>query len=965
MGGSSKKVTVGYKYYLGMHIILCHGPIDYIKRIRVDDRDAWTGFAADERISINAPGLFGGENREGGISGSVDIEMGGSTQLQNDYLQARLGNDIPAFRGVVGAVLRQVYLGLNPYLKKWAFRAQRIHTRGQGATQWYDEKSAILSVATADSVFVENFNGGKAGYLVYDYPTSGRPEDGLDDFDIVNDTYGPALLIEGGTFSVTSHPSIYKVLAVSAPLQRVTIKFKVLDRQDNDNGLMTLRDSSFNSVFGIGFARDKGIDSLQRPNVAFTDKSGQYGNPIGSGPVPLDVWHEAYIDYNSASGEFKCSIYNLETDQLFGSVTIAVGPRPDIYSVHFENDRSTVTAGSSLVDDVIITVGDVQQDMNPAHIIRECLTDSVWGMGYLEADIDDTSFSSAADTLYDEGMGISLLWDRQIPIEDFVSEIVRHINATLYVDRVTGLFTLKLIRNDYDEVSLISLDETNISNVSDYSRIDPGESVNSVTVVYWDAVTGENGSVTADDIGMIQAYGSVVNTTVQYPGFTNSTLASKVAARDLQTLSSPLLSCKIEANREAASLNIGDVFKFYWPDYHDGYIVMRVHQIALGDGKKNRVKITATEDVFALPTESLIAEEGSGWEEVGGAPEAVSEQLVFEAPYYELVQFLGQTTVDSQITDNPEIGYLYVAAARPNNGINAQLWVDSGAGYTEGGVLDFCPTATLGANVSRTETSWTFTNEDSLENVTIGSHAQINGELFKVEALDIDLGTMTVGRAVLDTIPEEHTAGDKILFWDAYPASDETEYVSGETLDVKILTNSSQGTLALAAAPVGSITLDQRALRPYRPANLKADIYLDPPDSWYPTYPVDVTWVERNRLQETSGDLLTWTDATITPEVGTDYRVKVEAVDDVGAVVGTIEEVLTSGSTTYQLTEATVGTWAEYPFMRVTVTTVVNGLDSFKSPYVQFRGPFREPNGLQVIYREMTAPTSLQGAPIL
>ena len=29
-GGGSKEVTVGYKYYVGMHMILCHGPVDNI-----------------------------------------------------------------------------------------------------------------------------------------------------------------------------------------------------------------------------------------------------------------------------------------------------------------------------------------------------------------------------------------------------------------------------------------------------------------------------------------------------------------------------------------------------------------------------------------------------------------------------------------------------------------------------------------------------------------------------------------------------------------------------------------------------------------------------------------------------------------------------------------------------------------------------------------------------------------------
>ena len=115
--GKSKKVTVGYKYYVGMHMVLCHGPVDSVTAIEVDDRTAWSGAATGGSVSINAPDLFGGESREGGVVGTVDVMMGGTTQGRNDYLQSKLGSDIPAFRGVLSAILRQVYVGNNPYLK--------------------------------------------------------------------------------------------------------------------------------------------------------------------------------------------------------------------------------------------------------------------------------------------------------------------------------------------------------------------------------------------------------------------------------------------------------------------------------------------------------------------------------------------------------------------------------------------------------------------------------------------------------------------------------------------------------------------------------------------------------------------------------------------------------------------------------------------------------------------------------
>ena len=85
--------------------------------------------------------------------------------------------------------------------------------------------------------------------------------------------------------------------------------------------------------------------------------------------------------------------------------------------------------------------------------------------------MNDTAFTSAADTLYGEGFGLSLLWERQQPIEDWLrDEVLRTIDAVLYVDIATGLWVLKLIRDDYDETSIPVLDESSIERIEDFAR---------------------------------------------------------------------------------------------------------------------------------------------------------------------------------------------------------------------------------------------------------------------------------------------------------------------------------------------------------------------------------------------------------------------------------------------------------------------------------------------------------------
>lgn len=107
MGGSSKQV-IGYRYYLGLHMAICHGPIKQLNRILVGKRNAFVGtVSSSSTIEIFKPDLFGGDKKEGGIVGVADIMFGENSQTENAYLQSNLGTAIPAFRGVVSAVFRE------------------------------------------------------------------------------------------------------------------------------------------------------------------------------------------------------------------------------------------------------------------------------------------------------------------------------------------------------------------------------------------------------------------------------------------------------------------------------------------------------------------------------------------------------------------------------------------------------------------------------------------------------------------------------------------------------------------------------------------------------------------------------------------------------------------------------------------------------------------------------------------
>ena len=140
-----QKTIVGYQYFVGMHMICCHSRPNAVKRVRVGEEDVWYGDVRENAtIFVNRPEAFR-KSQEGGVKCYVDIEFGEDDQEQNEYLLYNLDpNHVPAYRGVLGFVLNQVFVGESPYIKPWSFLIERTKT----SDDWYSEKATIPYLAS-------------------------------------------------------------------------------------------------------------------------------------------------------------------------------------------------------------------------------------------------------------------------------------------------------------------------------------------------------------------------------------------------------------------------------------------------------------------------------------------------------------------------------------------------------------------------------------------------------------------------------------------------------------------------------------------------------------------------------------------------------------------------------------------------------------------------------------------------
>lgn len=852
------EVTVGYKYLLSMHLVFSHGPIDRLIALKVDDKLAFVGdVTTNEQLTIDQPGLFGGETREGGVQCTVQVLHGGPTQLPDTYLQSLLAL-VPGYRGVFSLLFKRSYLGMNPYLKRWAGKMQRITVGDEGTEQWYVDKAVVFApdaetVIVVAQILAESFtslgaytfnNGAATWYSIADN-----------------------VLTIAAHSQIGAQANIIRTISI-ASIQKVEVDFSIGSLTPTDDASPFTMWMAGPSLFIIvNPAREAAFDPTRAPYVGVGGANTAYGTTA----LTSGVIYRCTFEVTSPT-QWTVTIKNRDTNVVFGTpMVFTVGqPATPLLQLEFNSDSASGSPETKYYSVKVFAETGSALDMNPSHIIRECLTNADWGMGYPDADMGD-SFIDAADALFDEQFGLSLVWDRQIPIEDFVKEVLKHIDAALYLDPATGKFEIKLIRNDYDVGTLLVFDQSNVEDVENFTRRQFDEMVNSVTLQYQSNLTDRDASVEVQDIAQVQLQSGVINTTVNYPGISKPTLASRIAARDLHTLSSPLASATILANQDARELRIGSPFKLVWPSYSDApFLIMRVTGMSIGDGKTNKVRMTATEDAFSIPAAAYVATGGSEWENPTVVPEPVGAQVAFEIPYFELVQQSGQGATDSELATNEDAGFVGAAAPRPASAINAVLATDTGTGYVDDGSMDFCPSCTITTPIDQDDVSVVVADLISSANITVDTHAQIDEELIKVVSL---VGTtLTFKRGMLDTVPAEHAADATIFFWDRFFGFDPTQYSLGETLNLKIKPVTGLGELSLADAIAMPLTLAGRAFRPYAPGDVKVGAVS------YPSVvetSIVVTWVHRDRTQQTSTDFIEQDEASIGPEAGTTYNVRV------------------------------------------------------------------------------------------
>jgi hypothetical protein len=311
-----------------------------------------------------------------------------------------------------------------------------------------------------------------------------------------------------------------------------------------------------------------------------------------------------------------------------------VGTSPNISKWAFELTR--------IPNGLNLTTPEVNDDdANPMNVLYEILTDPDWGLAISPSLIDATNFSTAAATLASEGNGFSFTLDGEMKADELIRLLTDQIDGVLYFDRANGQWKIKLARDDYDPGDLPIFDESNIVELTDYTRQTWDETTNQVRVSFTDRDDEYKKTFAlAQDMGNALIQVSNVSGDLRYPGVKDRDLANQIAWRELRSRSYPLAKVNLIINRLAFDLRPGDSFRLTWARLGITEVVFRVARITPGTIENGQINISAVQDIFATEAGSFGAPTGSGW--AGPVSEAVAvdtdETLVFEAPRQLVVQ---------------------------------------------------------------------------------------------------------------------------------------------------------------------------------------------------------------------------------------------------------------------------------------------------------------------------------------
>lgn len=947
MGSSKPKAKID-KFFMSAHYGVCL-EADEVKQIQIKEKRVWQGRLLDNTtLNINNENLFGGILKEGGVSGRIDVMFGGPTQKVSAWLASKFGRTVdtsPGYRGILSLVFRGATANRGFY---WT--ASQPYLGAIWVTLARFPKALNPTISRVPRV---GYNGPMSVFFVLD---------------------------DSGSMAGTRLASMKE--AVNLVLDQLPYHHRI----DLGGATMNGRQLSF---------RNATAAQVEQFRQWVNDTPASGGTNFLTGMQPGVSWFNQTAN-DSALGR-RLMFFITDGEPSSGSDDQAAAAAAnlinrtipvDIYAINIElaNVNAIAKLDNTPEDGLPVVSGQTSDelaatleaalagayDANPAHIIYECATNPDWGLGWTSDSVDMESFLTAAQTLYNERFGLSLMWTQSTTVENFANEVLDCIKGSTFTNPRTGKLTLRLIRGDYDVDQLPILNPDN-AKLRNFARKAWGETTNEMKVTWTNPDTEGGETVYAQDLGNIAMQGEVISDSKNFHGVRRADLAQRLANRELRQASAPLCSCEATIDRTMWDITPFDCVLLTWPEYGVYDLVMRVVDINYGATGSSAIRLSLIEDIFSLPEVTFVEPPSGEWINPDVPPGDITHGRVMPVPPYMAAQG-GYSPGDLVYPDT--LAALLVAA--PEGSTSSDFTFEVEEPTPSGGLewvqvgepRSFLGTALLATAVPREEFTQVRLGSE------VGQWAEVNSflligpvdappealEMALVTGVDEETGTLTLMRGVLDTVPAAWPAGTPVWVgtmddYEPVPAN----LVAGQTFRVRVLGQSSGG--QTSEPVVFSGVVNSRPSRPARPADVKVNGVGFNDVGILAGASLTFTWAHRNRLLE-DVSVLSWTAASVPLEEDVTYKIESDAIDINGAL---IEENWLSVDVgvvdTHTLDLSDLDVPAGSSQLRFRVVAVRDAEDSWQN-FNMLVDLVSAPSGLTAEYVDVFAPTGLNVEPL-
>ena len=602
-------------------------------------------------------------------------------------------------------------------------------------------------------------------------------------------------------------------------------------------------------------------------------------------------------------------------------------------------------------------------DANPAYILWDALTNPLYGAAIPVSFLDDATFQTVANTLFDENFGLSFAFQQQQNADAFEEEISRHVDGVLYQNPVSGLLSYLLIRDDYDPNTILQLNDQHIRDVKNLKLQSLTGLISEVKVKYVSRNEKYRERIAMAQNSAVQyKLGYPVSRTIDYPGCKRGNVANKIAKRDLEALSSSPISLTLTVDRTAYTLHRGAVFRINSQRYGINNLVCRVQDISFGTLESGTITIKAMQDKFQIDEGLFLDNPAGEFTPIDTLPQQIVDNDVMDMPYFLLDENLGDYQIMALFKAPGESSLTFDMYSRIGG---AGLFTADGiqTGYIK--FEELREALTQFDTVVELANEFPNLEEDSLEGIRqYGSNMLLIGDpeglheiccfqQFTFVDIEDDERTQYTGvqRGLLDTVPRDWPVGTDVYYLGEgdWGGSDRDDYTLNDAFNLRPVDNAFGGQFDQATATIKIHTIGPRPDLPYPVARVTVEgdpEPLDPIEYKSGVGGLDFAWFERNRLTST---IQFQNEATEVPEASTTYELRVYA-DGTDIDIGIAEEFDTgAGSffffdnlisgTSYTMSEDDVRT--ELPFLfrelQVQLKTVQGGQNSFTDYYLNFR----------------------------